>query len=325
MPDPSAPPKGMGNWIDVRLKSRRDLLVFSVLRVVVVLSLLRSAAFAETVHWEPGKIIAVEAVTTPPKTPDPDCRLPRGATVPAHCRAANLRAEQFWRVTVESGNKRYVVRPYRAPKFLDSLNQEGPVYVDPNLTAGSTVEVAIYANNSVRLRTDKGDGIAAIVDNENAIAQPQAALKVEAPPVLRAIAVAPAGVPIVPSGSKVVLLENGDFIDLEAQQLKAQDIGDGAVLYSFPGVSSPARIGSSKPVFLVMVQGNLELARMQVGNGSRQLLFSAAKKHSASSLAISVTQVSDTIRRVTLNEPLAPGEYVFVMEDSNRAFLFEAR
>jgi hypothetical protein len=209
--------------------------------------------------------------------------------------------------------------------LLDSLNQEGPFYVDPNLTAGTTLEVAVYANKSVRPRTDKGDGVPAILDSEDTIEKAEVSAKVESSPPVRAPAA-----PAPSSASKVVLLENGDFIDLENQELKAQDIGDGAVLYSFAGDSSSTRIGSARPVFLVMMPGNIELARVQVGKGNRQLLYSAAKKHSASPLAVNVSQVSDTLRRITVSEPLAHGEYVLLVIDSNkddssRAYLFEAR
>ena len=315
--------------------------MFSICKFsVIVLWLASSAAAADTARWEPGKVVAVEQVSKPAKTPDADCRtLPRGQTLPARCRTANLRAEEFWRVTVDVGNKRYVVRPYRAPKLLDSLNQEGPIYVDPKLTAGSAVEVAVYANKSVRLRTEKGDGLPAIVDSvvdsvvDSAVGavvefkkdetpNPAIAVTAQVRPSPRAVATAP----VSPATSKVVLLENGDFIDLEVQELMSQDIGDGAALYSFPGDSSPTRINSNRPVFLVMglERGNLELARLQVGKGTRQLLYSVAKKHSASPLAVTATQVSDTLRRVTVNDPLAPGEYALVLEHSNRAFLFEA-
>lgn len=296
----------------------------SILRFcVAAIWITSSAAFAQTARWEPGKVIAVDQVSSPAKTPDADCHtMPRGETLPPRCRPYNLRAQKFWSVKVDVGNKRYVVRPYRAPKFIDSLNQDGPIYVDPHLTAGSPVEVALYANKSMRLRTDKGEGLPATVDSEEVLSQPDVALRVETPAAPRAVTV-----PVPQAGSKVVLLQDGDFIDLEVQELKAQDIGDGAVLYSFAGDSAQTRIRSSKPVFLVMgtVRGNVELARLQVGKGSRQLLYSAVKKHSASSLAVTVTQVSDMVQRVGVSEPLAAGEYVFLMEDSNRAYLFEAR
>jgi hypothetical protein len=129
----------------------------------------------------------------------------------------------------------------------------------------------------------------------------------------------------------VVLLENGDFEDLEIQALKPEDIGDGAALYSFAGDSSGTRIASGRPVLLVLaetgasVSGNLELSRLQVGQGNRQLVYSLTKKRSASSLPILVTQVSATVRKVTVRDPLPSGEYVVQVENSDRAFLFETR
>src|SRR5205807_3236623 len=82
-----------------------------------------SLAAADSTLWEPGKVVAVEQVSSPAKEPDPGCRsVPRGANPPARCRPSNLRAEQFWRVTIETGNKRFTVRPYRAQSLFASLN-----------------------------------------------------------------------------------------------------------------------------------------------------------------------------------------------------------
>jgi hypothetical protein len=135
------------------------------------------------------------------------------------------------------------------------------------------------------------------------------------------------------SGSKVVLLENSDFRDLELQDIKSQDIGDGAVLYSFSGETSPVRAASRTPVFLLLADneadskaattGNLELARLQVGKGVRELAL--AKNHPASSIPITVTQVSSTLRKFSVKEPLPPGEYVILLENSHRGFLFTIR
>jgi hypothetical protein len=144
-------------------------------------ALLVSATFAtilgaaDTTLWEPGKVIAVEQVSTPAKEPDPSCRaVPKGATPPPQCRPSNLRAEQFWRVTVEAGNKRFVVRPYRAQSVLASLNQSATEYVDPKLTTGSVVEVAVVSSKVVRLRTDQGQGIPAVVDSQELLSKPPA-------------------------------------------------------------------------------------------------------------------------------------------------------
>jgi hypothetical protein len=302
--------------------------LFSINRFgVMLLGFASLGAAAETLLWEPGKVVAVEQVSTPAKTPDPSCRaVPKGATPPARCRPSNLGPEQFWRVTLEVGNKRFVVRPYRAPGLLDSLNQAATVYVDPNLTAASSIEVAVVSSKSVRLRTDQGQGIPAIVDSQELLSRPDIPLKAElsAPP-------GPKTVGPVTSASKVVLLENSDFRDLEVQEVQSQNIGDGAVLYSFPGEASPIRVGSNTPVFLVLDEGeaamggNLELSRLQVGKGTRQMAHSATKNRSASSLPIVVTQMSATLLKVSVKESLPPGEYVVLLQNSNRGFLFGLR
>jgi hypothetical protein len=291
---------------------------------VVLLVVARLCAAADTLLWEPAKVVAVDQVSSPAKEPDPSCRsVPRGATPPPRCRPSNLRAEQFWRVTVDVGNKHFVVRPYRAPNLLEALNQDEPDYVDPHLTAGSPIEVAIVSSKQIRIRTDQGSGVLAIVDSQELLSTSEAAPKPELPPPPRPEPAAP-----VTLASKVVLLENSDFVDLEVQQAMSRDIGDGAVLYLFTGNSSRIRAGSGKPVFLVLADSesampaNVELSRLQVAHGTRQLAYSLAKNRSASSLPITVTQVSATVRKFNVTEPLPPGEYVVLLQNSNRGFLF---
>jgi hypothetical protein len=222
------------------------------------------------------------------------------------------------------GNKRYVVRPYHEPSLLDALSQDGTVYVDPNLTAASSVEVAVLSNKAIRLRADQGPGMPAIVDSQELISKSEPPLKVELPSPPRPRATAP-----FVSNSKVVLLESSDFIDLEVQEIHSHDIGDGVVVYSFTGDSSQARINSNPPVFLVLAEseaamgGYPVLARLQVSRGTRELAYSPTNRRSVSSLPIVVTEASATLRKVNVKEPLPPGEYVVLLENSNRGFLFE--
>jgi hypothetical protein len=318
--------------------------LLSIYKLSVAVFSMASLVCAEKANWEPGKVISVEQVSTPAKEPGPECsKLPRGATPPVQCRPASLKAQRFWRVTVETGNKRYVVRPYKAPKFLDALNQDGPNYVDPKLTAGSGIEVAVYSGENIRLRTDRGEGLPASVESEDIISK-DVVSKVNPTPLeglVRAQAAPPipntAPVPAAASARsvetgqpefRIVLLDNGDFIDLEVQEAKPQDIGDGAALFSFAGDSSRARVSSNKPVFMILGgsdAGMPELSRLQVGKGTRELVYSQIRKKSASSLPVTVTKVSDTLRRATVGEPLAAGEYVFVVPGFNRAFLFSVR
>jgi hypothetical protein len=302
---------------------------------VMLLSFASSWAVAQAPLWEAGKVVSVEQVSTPAKEMDPSCRaVPKGSTLPPQCRPANLRAERFWRVTVEVGNKRLVVRPYRAPKLLDSLNDASVVYVDPNLKADSSVEVATYSTQAARIRSDRGPGIPAMIESQELLSSSEVPKKAEIPAPQKAELPAPARpkpAAAVTPGAKVVLLENGDFHDLEVQEFTSQDIGDGATLYSFTGGTSQARAGSNAPVFLVLAESeaampaSVELSRLQTGAGTRQMAYSPSKNHSASSVPTIVTQVSATVRKVSVKEPLAPGEYVVLPENSNRGFLFEVR
>jgi len=191
----------------------------------------------------------------------------------------------------------------------------------------------VYSSKIIRLRTDQGDGLPAAVDSQEIISgvvvskaappQQEVAVRAAAPSIAQARAADP-----VQSEFKIVLLDNGDFIDLEGQELKAQDIGDGAALYSFVGDSSRVRVSSNKPVFMILGSGessNPELSRLRVGKATRELVYSQIKKKSASAVPVTVTRVSDTLRRVTVNETLAAGEYVLIVPGSGRAFLFGLR
>jgi len=276
--------------------SRSSLLLFAFASLT---------ASAQAPLWELGKVVAIEEVSVPAKAPDPSClAVPKGAAPPARCRASNFRAQQYWRVTVEVGNRRFVVRPYRAQNLLDALNQDAADYVDPKLTAASAIEVAIISSKTIRLKTDRGQEMPALVDSQQLIA------KAEAPREIK--------------DSRVVLLENSDFHDLEVQEFKSQSIGDGAMVYSFAGAASPIRPASKSPVFVVLAgDGNVELSKLQVGKGTREL--AATRSNSASPVPIVMTQVSSTLRKFTVKDPLPPGEYVILLENSNPGFLFTIR
>jgi hypothetical protein len=98
-----------------------------------------------------------------------------------------------------------------------------------------------------------------------------------------------------------------------------------------PAMLSPARVASNRPVFLVLAEsdsaavGNVELSRLQVGKETRQIAYSLTKNRSASSIPISITPVSATVRRINVWDPLPTGEYAVLLENSHRGFLFEVK
>jgi len=83
--------------------------------------------------------------------------------------------------------------------LLDALNQDAADYVDPKLTADTPVEVAIISSKTIRLKTDRGQEMPAIVDSQELLSKTEAPRKI--------------------TDSRVVLLENSDFHDLEVQEL----------------------------------------------------------------------------------------------------------
>jgi hypothetical protein len=224
------------------------------------------------------------------------------------------------------------VRPYRPPP-LGILNENGVTYFDPMLAAGATVEVAIIAKNTVRYRTDPGQGNLAQVDSQGLLtgaSAPVSKIPLSLPPP-RPVEAPTVALPVASSALKVVLLENSDFRDLEVQQMKTQDIGDGASLLSFAGDGSATVAASNRPAFLVLAgtegeaNTQIELARLQVSKGLRQVVYSAAGKRSASSVPVAVTKVSPTVLRVTVGQGLPPGEYALLPAGLNRAFLFSVK
>ena len=224
----------------------------------------------------------------------------------------------------DMGNKRFVVRPYRAPNLLDALNQDAPDYVDPQLTPASSLEAAVVSSKTIRLRTDQG-GDPAIVDSQELLSRPVPKLYVD-PPAPRS---PQANVP-VKSASKVVLLDNSDFVDLEVQEdpvpgywrwRRALFVHRRRFPRFEPVPTSPS--SSCWPIARRPCPRMSNSRACRSAEGSRQLAYSLAKKRSASSLPITMTQVSTTLRKLSVAEPLPPGEYVVLLDNSNRGFLFE--
>ena len=56
------------------------------------------------------------------------------------------------------------------------------------------------------------------------------------------------------------------------------------------------------------MESGVELSRLQAGKGTRQMAYSLTKNHSAASVPVNVTQVSATVRRFSVREPLATGQ-----------------
>ena len=99
--------------------------------------------------------------------------------------------------------------------------------------------------------------------------------------------------------------------------------------YTVTGASSPARTPLAEPIFLFMSEkispDSLELYRLEVKNGNRQVTVSQKQKKDSRPLRMSVTRLADKLFRLEVNEGigLENGEYSITPNGSNKVFCFE--
>ncbi len=110
----------------------------------------------------------------------------------------------------------------------------------------------------------------------------------------------------------------------EAKQENRKD----DVLYVVEGAESSARTPLASPIFLLqsdkVVGDKLQLYKLEVKNGRREILFSHKKKQTAVPLRMEVTRLSsDNLYKIEVNDSLDKGEYSLTPEGSNQVFCFQ--
>ena len=124
------------------------------------------------------------------------------------------------------------------------------------------------------------------------------------------------------------LLHADELIPTEVTEAREQGRGRDESVYVMAGVSSPARTPLAEPIFLFESQKiapeSLQLYRLEVKNGSRQVVLSRKKK-SARPLRLMVTRLAEGLFRIEVNEGLGleNGQYSLSPAGSNAAFCFE--
>ncbi|HLJ17212.1 MAG TPA: hypothetical protein VKV15_22145 [Bryobacteraceae bacterium] len=97
--------------------------------------------------------------------------------------------------------------------------------------------------------------------------------------------------------------------------------------YVISGTNSPARTPLAEPIFLIdantIVPERLEMYRMEVKNGRREITLSGGRHGSGKPIHITVTPLGDHLYRVEAAEMLEDGEYVLTPNGSNQVFCFE--
>ncbi len=97
--------------------------------------------------------------------------------------------------------------------------------------------------------------------------------------------------------------------------------------YIIPGASSPARTPLAEPIFLIEADKinpeRLELYRLEVKGGQREITVSQKRRGGPRPLKLSVTRIDGRLSRVEAGEMLENGQYSLSPSDSNTAFCFE--
>jgi hypothetical protein len=123
------------------------------------------------------------------------------------------------------------------------------------------------------------------------------------------------------------LMHADNLIETEVNEAREEQKKN-EYIYTVTGTNSPARTPLAEPIFLFLSEkispDSLELYRLEVKNGNRQVTVSQKKKDSRP-LRISVTRVADKLFRLEVNEGvgLENGEYSLTPNGSNKVFCFE--
>jgi hypothetical protein len=116
-------------------------------------------------------------------------------------------------------------------------------------------------------------------------------------------------------------------VETEAAEASEENRKDWTV-YVIAGAASPARTPMAEPIFLLKSENiapeKLELYRLELKRGSRQIAFSQKKKKkNPRPLRLSISRLADDLYRLEANEPLENGEYSLTPAGSNQVFCFQ--
>lgn len=123
------------------------------------------------------------------------------------------------------------------------------------------------------------------------------------------------------------LVHADDLIQTEVSEAKEQEKKD-EITYVIAGANSPVKTPLASPILLIQAEkiapDRLQLYKLEVKNGQREVLFSRKKKQTARPLRLNVTRLtSDNLYRVEVDESLEDGEYSLTPEGSNQVFCFQ--
>lgn len=122
------------------------------------------------------------------------------------------------------------------------------------------------------------------------------------------------------------IVQADNLIETEAQKATEQKKKDDTI-YTIAGDKSTSRTPLASPMLVIdadtLDATKLQLFRLEVKNGHREITFKKKGKGSAMPLNIEVSKVRGSLFQIRVIDSLDPGEYSLSPDGSNDAFCFE--
>jgi len=132
--------------------------------------------------------------------------------------------------------------------------------------------------------------------------------------------------PRPPKQDLLYLVHADNLVPTESTEAKQEGKKDDST-YTIAGANSSARTPLAEPIFLIQSDliepDKLELYKLDVKNGHREVTVTKRRKNNAKALHLQVTKLDGRLYRVEVDEPLDDGQYSISPADSNRVFCFE--
>ncbi len=132
----------------------------------------------------------------------------------------------------------------------------------------------------------------------------------------------------LPPKPDIPYLEHADnLVATEVTEAQENDRKD-EIVYVIGAPASPARTPLAEPIFVIQSENvapeKLELYRLEVKDGNRQIEFpKKRKKNAPRPLRLSITRLDEGLYRIEANETLENGEYSLTPAGSNQVFCFQ--
>lgn len=124
------------------------------------------------------------------------------------------------------------------------------------------------------------------------------------------------------------LVHADNLIPTEVNEARQQTRGRDTI-FVIPGAASPARTPVPEPIFLFLSEKiapeSLELYRLEVKDGNRQIVFREKKRDQPRPLRLVITRLDERLYRLEVSERfgLENGSYSISPRDSNQVFCFD--